>query len=124
MLLLLNEWNVYIHVYIRVHVWRRDDEVELDTLEAGTRALARGDFEHRIEIDRDDEFGRLAQAFNHMTNQIGALDRMSAKQSREVHSQAHKPITLQETRLGHPSTVHHALPTQKVQLAPTQMCGT
>lgn len=36
-------------------------------LAEGTKAISRGDLSHRIEIDRKDELGELATAFNHMT---------------------------------------------------------
>ncbi|MEA2033545.1 MAG: ATP-binding protein [Euryarchaeota archaeon] len=36
-------------------------------LAEGTKAISKGDLSHRIEIDRKDEFGELATAFNHMT---------------------------------------------------------
>ena len=36
-------------------------------LAEGTKAISRGDLSHRIDIDRKDEFGELATAFNHMT---------------------------------------------------------
>jgi len=36
-------------------------------LAEGTKAISKGDLSHRIDIDRKDEFGELATAFNHMT---------------------------------------------------------
>lgn len=38
----------------------------LPALIAGTRAVAQGDFDHRIDLTRNDEMGDLAQAFNQM----------------------------------------------------------
>ncbi|MEA2033469.1 MAG: HAMP domain-containing protein [Euryarchaeota archaeon] len=36
-------------------------------LAEGTKAISKGDLSHRIDVDRKDEFGELATAFNHMT---------------------------------------------------------
>lgn len=40
------------------------------TLHAGTRRLAEGDLETRIEVDNEDEFGDLATSFNEMTTAV------------------------------------------------------
>ncbi|MCC7386643.1 MAG: HAMP domain-containing protein [Deltaproteobacteria bacterium] len=45
------------------------------TLEAGAAALARGDLDAQIQLDRNDEFGRLAQQFNRMTAALKAHQR-------------------------------------------------
>ncbi|MEW6513709.1 MAG: EAL domain-containing protein [Pseudomonadota bacterium] len=57
----------------------------LDLLERHTRQLAQGDFSERVEVQGDDEFARLASAFNrmsanldhkfHLLNALGELDR-------------------------------------------------
>ncbi len=66
---------------------------ELDGLETGTRALAQGDFDHRIEIHVDDEFGRLARAFNRMAEQISQLDRMKVDFFANVSHDLKTPLT-------------------------------
>jgi len=43
-------------------------------LTAGTRAVARGEFEHRLDIRGNDEFAQLAADFNAMTERLGELD--------------------------------------------------
>lgn len=43
-------------------------------LTQGTRAVARGDFAHRLELRGRDEFAELAQDFNRMTERLGELD--------------------------------------------------
>lgn len=40
----------------------------------GTRAVARGDFAHRLETEGGDEFEELAMDFNRMTERLGELD--------------------------------------------------
>jgi two-component system NtrC family sensor kinase len=46
----------------------------LGRLIEGTEALAQGRFDHRIRLDENDEFGRLAQAFDHMSEEIAVRD--------------------------------------------------
>ncbi len=48
----------------------------LGRLRDGTRAVADGDFEHRIRTDGEDEFAELAGAFNAMTARLGEVDRL------------------------------------------------
>jgi signal transduction histidine kinase len=43
-------------------------------LTQGTRAVARGDFAHRLDTRGGDEFAELAQDFNRMTERLGELD--------------------------------------------------
>jgi diguanylate cyclase (GGDEF)-like protein len=54
----------------------------LERLTAGTRALAEGQTGARVDLNRDDEIGELAQAFNDMAQrietQLGALRRLAA----------------------------------------------
>ena len=38
----------------------------VNALAAGTRSLAAGEYAHRIDVERDDELGRLAIDFNHL----------------------------------------------------------
>jgi len=37
----------------------------------GTRRVGTGDYEHRVEVEREDELGRLVTAFNNMTAKLG-----------------------------------------------------
>lgn len=43
-------------------------------LTEASEALAAGDFSQRVELDRDDEMGRLSRAFTAMTERIGQRD--------------------------------------------------
>lgn len=48
----------------------------LRRLTEGTRAVAAGRFDHRLQIGRADEFAQLARDFNTMTARLGELDRV------------------------------------------------
>ena len=43
-------------------------------LTAASEAMAHGDFSQRVEVDRDDEVGRLARSFTAMAEHVGARD--------------------------------------------------
>ncbi len=45
----------------------------LDTLVAGSRVVARGDFDYRIELDTNDEVAELGDALNAMTSRFQAI---------------------------------------------------
>ena len=47
---------------------------ELARLKAGTRAVARGDFDHRLPPGASREFAQVARDFNTMTRRLGELD--------------------------------------------------
>ncbi|MDP6933110.1 MAG: HAMP domain-containing sensor histidine kinase, partial [Myxococcota bacterium] len=66
---------------------------DLSKLERGTAALAAGDFEHRIDLKREDEFGRLAKAFNRMAARIGAMDRMKVDFFANISHDLKTPLT-------------------------------
>jgi signal transduction histidine kinase len=42
----------------------------IQALIKGTESVSRGDFTHRIHLKRSDEFGTLAESFNHMTDKL------------------------------------------------------
>lgn len=50
-------------------------------LEAGLRAVAGGQFKHRLRtpVSRDDEFGRLATSFDSMATRLAQLDQLKAE---------------------------------------------
>jgi signal transduction histidine kinase len=47
----------------------------VDKLIAATRELAREHFDHRVEVDQEDEFGELAHAYNHLAEQLADNER-------------------------------------------------
>ncbi len=46
----------------------------LRKLDEASRAMAAGDFGQRVEVDRDDEVGRLAHSFTRMATRVGERD--------------------------------------------------
>ena len=68
-------------VLVPVILWLIHQRIErpLDRLEAGLARVADGDLSPRIEVERDDELGRLAGHFNQMTK---VLRERAAEQGR------------------------------------------
>ena len=65
----------------------------LQSLRSGVEAVARGDFETRVPVVRQDEIGQVAAAFNHMTRQV---ERMMADRERllaDVSHELRSPLT-------------------------------
>ncbi len=73
---------------LAILVFRRTISGPLGTLVSGSRRVAAGDFDHRIELDTRDEMGELAEAMNDMTARFQAirddLDRQVRERTREV----------------------------------------
>ena len=45
--------------------------VPIQALAEATREISRGNFDHRIEVQAQDELGTLVRSFNRMTEQLG-----------------------------------------------------
>ena len=75
------------------YVVARDLSSAMRELERGTRALTAGDFEYRIELERQDEFGELASAFDRMAGRIAELDRMKIDFFANVSHDLKTPLT-------------------------------
>ncbi len=56
----------------------------LETLSAGVERIGRGDLGHRIEINRQDEVGRLANAFNRMASELQDLYQQLTERTQEL----------------------------------------
>lgn len=56
----------------------------VDTLVDASRRLAREEFDHRIALDTDDEFGELARAYNGMAQQLQSQERRRIDTLRQV----------------------------------------
>jgi len=70
----------------------------LHRLTEGTRKVAQGQFDYRLDSTRDDEFAQVARAFNSMTERLAALDRMKRDFVTGVSHDLKTPLTsMQET---------------------------
>ena len=56
----------------------------VDQLVDASRELAQERFEHRVEIDQDDEFGELAHAYNQLAEQLGENEQRKMETLRQV----------------------------------------
>lgn len=56
----------------------------VDALVEASRQLARERFDHRVEIDSDDEFGELAHAYNRLAEQLAANEARKMETLRQV----------------------------------------
>lgn len=74
----------------------------VSVLQDGTHAVARGDFEHRLDESRRDEFGRVARDFNRMTERLGELDRLKQDFVSHVSHELKTPLASMEE-------IHHVL---------------
>ena len=58
-----------------------------------SQAMARGDLSQRIDVDGDDEVGRLAQAFNDMSSQVSRSHRATRDLLANVSHELRTPLT-------------------------------
>jgi len=64
--------------------------VPIQQLMAGTRAVARGDFDTRLPIPARDEIGFLVNSFNDMTQRLARANREANLSQQQVESERHK----------------------------------
>lgn len=70
----------------------------LHRLQKGTREVAAGNFDYRLDSYRDDEFAQLARDFNVMTGRLGELDQMKKDFLSKVSHDLKTPLaSMQET---------------------------
>ncbi|MEO8945561.1 MAG: HAMP domain-containing sensor histidine kinase [Gemmatimonadaceae bacterium] len=70
----------------------------LHRLTEGTKRVAQGQFDYRLDSARDDEFAQVARSFNTMTERLGALESMKRDFVTGVSHDLKTPLTsMQET---------------------------
>jgi two-component system sensor histidine kinase GlrK len=76
----------------------RSITLALRRLQAGTHAVAGGDFSYRLPVGRGDEFTELARDFNVMTQRLGELEQMKRDFLSKVSHDLKTPLaSMQET---------------------------
>lgn len=61
---------IFAAVWVGVHMTRRIT-VPIQELAKGTRAVAAGNLDYRVQVEADDEIGILVDSFNRMTEDLG-----------------------------------------------------
>lgn len=76
----------------------RSINVPLRRLVEGTRAVASGQFDYRLDLGKDEEFSRLAASFNAMVRRLSELDQMKKDFVAHVSHELKNPlVAMQET---------------------------
>lgn len=76
----------------------RSINVPLRRLVDGTRAVAGGHFDYRLDLGKDEEFSRLAASFNAMVRRLSELDQMKKEFVAHVSHELKNPlVAMQET---------------------------
>jgi two-component system sensor histidine kinase GlrK len=71
----------------------RNIRVPIQRLTEGTRYIAQGNFERRIQVKSKDELGDLARAFNSMTGKLGKLEEMKREIISNISHEFRTPLT-------------------------------
>ena len=71
----------------------------LQSLTAAARRLSSGDFSHRVDIDRPQEFARLGNTFNHMAASLETMDRRRKDLTADIAHELRTPLAVQRAHL-------------------------
>ena len=74
--LLLGFCSLVIEVCVLYYVLKTQVEKPLKEFEGASAYIIDGVYDHRLEMDRDDELGRMADSFNRMAGAVSERDRM------------------------------------------------
>jgi two-component system nitrogen regulation sensor histidine kinase NtrY len=86
--------------------------VPIQGLAEGTREISRGNFDHRIQVQAEDELGMLVRSFNRMTEQLGE----GRRQINEFTQSLEQAIDERERRRKLMETILENIPTGVVSL--------
>jgi two-component system, NtrC family, nitrogen regulation sensor histidine kinase NtrY len=86
--------------------------VPIQALAEATREISRGNFEHKIDVQAQDELGMLVRSFNRMTEQLGA----GRRQINEFTQNLEQAVEERERRRKLMETVLENIPTGVVSL--------
>ena len=89
--------------------------VPIQALAEATREISRGNFDHRIEVQAQDELGTLVRSFNRMTEQLGE----GRRQINEFTQSLEQAIEERERRRKLMEAILENIPTGVVSLTPS-----
>ena len=92
-LFLLASLLVTVLVFIAVYLMTNNMVRPMREMAEAARCMARGDFSRQIRVDREDEVGELAVAFNNMTKSIAAGEQMRRGFIANVSHELKTPMT-------------------------------
>jgi signal transduction histidine kinase len=78
---------------VMVQVLARGMTSPLRSMERAAAAMAEGDLSERVQVSSADEVGRLADAFNHMADELAAVDRQRRELVANVSHELRTPIS-------------------------------
>ncbi len=90
---LLSSITVLIFTFVAVYSFTRRMTRPLIEMAEDSRRIAKGDFSHMIVVDRDDEIGELALAFNNMKLSLSSLEQLRRSFVANVSHELKTPMT-------------------------------
>ncbi|AFY75006.1 signal transduction histidine kinase [Synechococcus sp. PCC 7502] len=84
LIVLLGFLSLFTEILILIYIMRRQISAPLDHLMDATEAIAKGNLDIKLDINRRDELGRLAYLFNHMSQQLQESFNNLAKTNEEL----------------------------------------
>lgn len=90
---LLSSIMVLIFTFLAVYTFSKRMTRPLAEMAEDSRRMAKGDFSHMIVVDRDDEIGELALAFNNMKLSLSSLEQLRRSFIANVSHELRTPMT-------------------------------
>ncbi len=89
---------VFLITFLLARVSSRNISRPVVRLKKGLEAVAKGDLDYRVQINRSDEIGQLSRAFNHMAGQLKNLTVSKKEMEKEIRQRKESQSKLEASR--------------------------
>jgi two-component system sensor histidine kinase BaeS len=91
--------GIFVISLILSYLFARQLLKPIDLLTKGTKSMRAFQFDHQLDIHRDDELGQLAKDFNQMAQTLKSYERMRKQWVSDISHELRTPITIMRSKI-------------------------